>query len=112
MRMVAAALFKTGGAITSTFSARADCADIIIKTKQTGQPQVILPCYGDRVFGQTQDDEMAFTVPYKQLDSFIEGLHGTQRGGVRYPIPQFLQYQAKYPATYNQLNEMWPVKKA
>lgn len=107
MRMVAASLYKTGGAITSTFSARADCADIIIKTKQTQKPQVILPCYGDRVFGQTQDDEMAFSFPYSHLEDFIKGLHGTHRGGVRYPIPAFLQYQAKYPATYEKLNEMW-----
>jgi hypothetical protein len=42
----------------------------------------------------------------------VEGLHGTHRGGVRYPIPQFLQYQAKYPATYEKLNEMWNEKKA
>ncbi|MEW9672282.1 DUF169 domain-containing protein [Ammoniphilus sp. 3BR4] len=111
MRMVAASLYKTGGAITSTFSARADCADIIIKTKQTKQPQVILPCYGDRVFGQTQDDEMAFSFPYAHLHDFITGLQGTQRGGVRYPIPSFLQYQAKYPATYEKLNNMWPKNK-
>lgn len=107
MRMVAASLYKSGGSITSTFSARADCADIIIKTKQTGKPQVILPCYGDRVFGQTQDDEMAFTIPVDHLNDFVQGLHGTQRGGVRYPIPHFLQYQAKFPATYEKLNDMW-----
>jgi uncharacterized protein (DUF169 family) len=107
MRMVAAALFKTGGSIASEFSARADCADIIIRTVQTDSPQVILPCYGDRVFGQTHDHEMAFSFPYRMADDVIAGFAGTHKGGVRYPIPSFLQYQAKYPVTYEKLNKMW-----
>ncbi|WP_078379257.1 DUF169 domain-containing protein [Sutcliffiella halmapala] len=107
MRMVAAALYKTGGELSSTFTARADCADIIIKTIKSTLPQVILPCYGDRVFGQTHDHEMAFTIPYKMVDDFIEGLVGTHKGGVRYPIPTFLQYEAQYPASYQKLNQMF-----
>ncbi|MEX3711514.1 uncharacterized protein (DUF169 family) [Cytobacillus horneckiae] len=107
MRMVAAALYQTGGEIASTFTARADCADIVIKTVQTSKPQVILPCYGDRVFGQTQDHEMAFTLPYIMVDDFIVGLERTHKGGVRYPIPHYLQYEAKYPETYEKLNNMF-----
>lgn len=107
MRMVAAALYTTGGEITSNFSARADCADLIIRTKQTDEPQVILPCYGDRVFGQTQDHEMAFTVPFSKVDDFLEGFEGTHKGGVRFPVPTFLHYEAKYPATYEKLNAMF-----
>jgi uncharacterized protein (DUF169 family) len=107
MRMVAASLFKTGGAIASEFSARADCAEIIIRTMQTDRPQVILPCYGDRVFGQTHDHEMAFSFPYRMAEDVIAGFAGTHKGGVRYPIPTFLQYHAKYPATYEKLNKMW-----
>jgi uncharacterized protein (DUF169 family) len=110
MRMVAAALFTTGGEIKSSFTARADCADIVIKTLRSDEPQVILPCYGDRVFGQTQDHEMAFTVPYSKVDYFIEGLEGTHKGGVRYPIPNYLNYEAKYPDTYEKLNEIFEEK--
>ncbi len=110
MRMVAAALFTTGGEISSTFTARADCADIVIKTIKTEQPQVILPCYGNRVFGQTQDHEMAFSLPYSFVHAFLEGLEGTHRGGVRYPIPNFLHYEAKYPSTYEKLNSMFDDK--
>lgn len=107
MRMVAAALYNGGKEITSTFSARADCADIIIKTKQTDKPQVILPCYGDRVFGQTHDHEMAFSFPYSMMESFKEGLVGTHKGGVRYPIPTHLRYENHYPPTYEKLNRMF-----
>ncbi|MDM5224705.1 DUF169 domain-containing protein [Cytobacillus sp. NJ13] len=107
MRMVAGALYHTGGEITSTFTARADCADIVIRTIKTGKPQVILPCYGDRVFGQTHDHEMAFTIPFSMADEFAEGLKQTHKGGVRYPVPTYLQYEAKYPDTYEKLNEMF-----
>ncbi len=107
MRMVAAALYHTGGEISSTFTARADCADIVIKTIQFEKPQVVLPCYGDRVFGQTHDHEMAFTIPYSMVGEFIDGLEGTHKGGVRYPVPTYLHYEAKYPSTYEKLNEMF-----
>ncbi|MDH5642405.1 MAG: DUF169 domain-containing protein, partial [Nitrospira sp.] len=55
MRLVTAALWESGGYIHSRFSGRTDCADEVIETMETGRPQVILPCYGDRIFGQTQD---------------------------------------------------------
>ncbi len=107
MRLVAAMQYQRGGSIGSTFSSRADCADIAIRTLRTGKPQVILPCYGDRVFAQTQDHEMAFSFPFADAQELIEGLEGTHKGGVRYPIPQFLTYTAKFPATYEQLNHMF-----
>ncbi|WP_306453939.1 DUF169 domain-containing protein [Bacillus sp. FJAT-45350] len=107
MRMVAAALYHTGGELTSTFTSRADCADIVIKTIQSNKPQVILPCYGDRVFGQTHDHEMAFAFPASMIEDFIAGLKGTHKGGVRYPVPTYLRYEAEYPATYEKLNQMF-----
>lgn len=107
MRMVAASLYNGGGEVSSTFTARADCADIIIKTVRTKKPQVILPCYGDRVFAQTHDHEMAFTFPYEMADDMIEGFIGTHKGGVRYPIPSYLRYENQYPPTYEKLNRMF-----
>ncbi|MFQ5859631.1 MAG: DUF169 domain-containing protein [Anaerolineae bacterium] len=107
MRLVTAALWKQGGQITSSFSARIDCADVVIETMKTGEPQVVLPCYGDRIFAQTEDHEMAFTVPAGRLDEIVEGLEGTHKGGVRYPIPSFLRYQGQFPPTYEKMNELW-----
>lgn len=104
MRLVTAALWKRGGHITSSFSGRIDCADSVITTMQTGEPQVILPCYGDRLFGQAEEHEMAFAMPVARLDEIVEGLEGTHKGGIRYPIPSFLRYQAEWPPTYEELN--------
>jgi uncharacterized protein (DUF169 family) len=107
MRLVTAALYKRGGRITSSFSGRIDCADIIIQTMHTGECQVILPCYGDRIFAQTEDTEMAFTIPQARIAEVIAGLQGTHKGGVRYPIPSFLRYQAVFPEKYMKLEELW-----
>ena len=97
MRLTQAALWKRGGRLHSSFEGRAVCADIIVTTMQTGEAQVILPCSGDRIFGQTQDHEMAFAIPWSRMEEIIEGLRGTHNGGIRYPITQFMEYEAKLP---------------
>jgi MtaA/CmuA family methyltransferase len=107
MRLVQAALWKRGGKLTSSFGGRVDCSEIIVTTLRTDHPQVILPCSGDRIFGQTQDHEMAFTIPWSQMEDIVEGLRGTHAGGIRYPITQFMEYEAKLPPKYMEANRVW-----
>lgn len=107
LRLVTGALWKRGGELTSSFTGRLDCSDLIIRTLQTGEYQVILPCYGDRVFGHTEDHEMAFAVPAARAEELVEGLRGTHEGGVRYPIPVYLRFQPSYPPSYDKLEEIW-----
>lgn len=107
MRLLTAYLWKEGGYLNSRFSGRIDCADICIETIQTGKPQVILPCYGDRVFGQTQDDEMAFTIPAGEETRMMDGLEGTHAGGIRYPTPSYLRYEPQFPKHYYKLFDEW-----
>jgi hypothetical protein len=38
----------------------------------------------------------------------IEGLEGTHRGGNRYPITQFMEYEAKMPPRYLEVNNAGP----
>jgi MtaA/CmuA family methyltransferase len=111
MRLTQAALWKRGGKLASAFGGRVVCADIIVTTMRTDRPQVILPCSGDRIFGQTQDHEMAFTIPWAQVDEIIEGLKGTHDGGIRYPITQFMEYEAKLPPRYMEANRVWDAEK-
>jgi uncharacterized protein (DUF169 family) len=110
MRLVTGALWETGGYIESRFSGRTDCADEVIETMQTGKPQVILPCYGDRIFGQTQDHEMAFALPWALAQRLVDGLEGTHKGGVRYPVPHHLRYTAQFPPSYEELRNHWPAE--
>ncbi|MBP2669660.1 MAG: hypothetical protein H6Q80_1862 [Deltaproteobacteria bacterium] len=107
LRLLNAALYKRGGSIQSDFSGRGDCSDIVIKGKKSGEPQVILPCYGDRIFGMTADDEMAFTFPFGRAQEIVEGLEKTHAGGIRYPVPIYLRYQADYPKSYQDLEKLW-----
>jgi MtaA/CmuA family methyltransferase len=107
MRLVQAALWKQGGKLTSSFAGRVVCADIIVTTMQTDRPQVIMPCSGDRIFGQTQDHEMAFTIPWSQMEDILAGLRGTHAGGIRYPITQFMEYEPKLPPRYLEANRVW-----
>ncbi len=107
MRLLTGALWKRGGALTSSFTGRIDCSDEIIRTMLTGDYQVILPCYGDRVFGQTEDWEMAFSLPGTKMDELVEGLAATHKGGIRYPIPTFLRYTPQYPDHYYELDRVW-----
>jgi uncharacterized protein (DUF169 family) len=107
LRLVNAALFEKGGAFRTEFTGRGDCADIVIRTRQSGEPQLILPCYGDRIFGLAADDEMAFTFPFAQAEKIVKGLEGTHAGGIRYPIPLYQRFTAEFPATYQELERRW-----
>ncbi len=110
LRATSASLWKTGGAVTSTTTCRLDCADEIIYPVKTGKQQVILPCMGDRIFAHTQDHEMAFTFPWSMASAVVEGLEGTHRAGLRYPIPDFLRYTPEFPPSYKNLQEIWAAK--
>ncbi len=106
MRLIAAALYKKGGYLNSKISSRLDCAFSIIETMHSRQCKVIVPCYGDRVFGLTQDDEMAFTIPIEKLSEVLFGLEETHKNGIRYPIPSFLRFTAEFPKQYEHLNQL------
>ena len=110
MRFLTAALYKSGRYLVSRSAGRIDCADIVIETMKTGRAHYRLPCYGDRIFGLTQDYEMVFAYPFGFSDALIEGLEGTHKGGVRYPIPSFLRFQAQYPEKYQKLAVCWKKK--
>jgi uncharacterized protein (DUF169 family) len=100
LRLLTAALWKQGGRLTSSFGGRIDCAEEIIVPLRSGKCEVILPCYGDRIFAQTQDHELAFSIPIGRVEEIIEGLAGTNKGGVRYPVPSFLRYTGEFPKHY------------
>ena len=106
MRLANAALYARGGRIESTTGGRLDCAEIVIQTMTANGPKVILPCNGDRVFGMAQDTEMVFALPWAFAGELVAGLEGTQRGGVRYPIPVAMRSTMTMPKRYQELLDM------
>jgi len=103
LRLVHASLFKRGGRVVSTTGGRLDCAEIVIQTMSTNEPKVILPCTGDRVFGMAQDSEMVFSFPWERAGEIVEGLEGTHKGGIRYPITVAMRETVTMPKTYQEL---------
>lgn len=107
LRLVTAALYHGGGVMRSQTAGRVDCADLIVGAMTTGECQYVLPCYGDRIFGGTTDEEMAFSFPRTRAVQLIEGLEGTHKGGIRYPIPAFLKFTGEFPESYRKLEDFW-----
>jgi uncharacterized protein (DUF169 family) len=103
LRLVHATLYKRGGRVVSTSGGRLDCAEIVIQTMSTNEPKVILPCSGDRIFGMAQDTEMVFAFPWGWAEEIIEGLEGTHKGGIRYPITVAMRETVHMPPTYQEL---------
>ena len=98
MRLVHGATQETGVPLQSAFSGRAGtCTEGVLQTFKTGQPKVVLPGNGDRVWAMVQDEEMVFTIPADWLDPVINGLEATHQMGVRYPIPVDVRHAPTFP---------------
>ncbi len=107
MRLGQAYLWKRGGTLNSEFRGRIDCADVAIAPVITGQPQMIVPCTGDRIFGQVQDHEVAFSFPFSLVEDIIDGLEATHKAGAaRYPVTNWLNYTGGFPMSYDKYREM------
>jgi uncharacterized protein (DUF169 family) len=98
MRLVHGATQEAGGSVQSMSSGRAGtCTEGVLQTFKTGEPKVVLPGNGDRVWAMVQDEEMAFAIPSNWLDPVISGLEATHQTGVRYPIPVDVRHVPTFP---------------
>jgi len=98
MRLVHGATQEAGGSVQSMSSGRAGtCTEGVLQILKTGEPKVVLPGNGDRVWAMVQDEEMAFTIPVNRLDPVISGLEATHQTGVRYPIPVDIRHAPTFP---------------
>jgi uncharacterized protein (DUF169 family) len=88
-RMVQGACYKVGGYVESRFAGRGACGGEITVPYAQNKCNVICPGGGERIFGLTADDEMAFAFPASWIDNVLEGIEKTHKGGVaRIPTPQ------------------------
>jgi uncharacterized protein (DUF169 family) len=105
MRLVQGAVFLEGGSLSSSSAGGQGCSQYISKTILDNECRYVLPGNGDRVFGLAGDGQMIFSMPWGKVESVIEGLKLSHRGGQRLPIPSFLHYDAQMPAQYAELTE-------
>ena len=106
MRLVHGALYNQGGAVQSSAMGRLGCATIITAMKKD-ECRYLLPGNGDRIFGMTQDYEMSFLIPASKIDTVMDGLAKTHKGGIRYPITSFFNFQAAFPPSYQEQMKIW-----
>jgi len=106
MRLVHGALYNQGGAVQSSAMGRLGCATIITAMKND-ECRYLLPGNGDRIFGMTQDYEMSFLIPASKIDTVLDGLAKTHKGGIRYPITSFFNFQAAFPPSYQEQMKIW-----
>ncbi|MFX0204794.1 MAG: DUF169 domain-containing protein [Candidatus Hodarchaeota archaeon] len=101
LRIIQGALWKEGGRITVSTFGDAVCADTVSNAFLTGELQIAIPCLGDRRFGLAKDTDLATSIPIGLIDSIVEGLAGTHKGGSRYPIP----FEICTPEAFIQMSE-------
>ena len=106
MRLVHGALYNQGGSVQSSAMGRLGCATIITAMKKD-ECRYLLPGNGDRIFGMTQDYEMSFLIPASKIDTVMDGLAKTHKGGIRYPITSFFNFQAAFPPSYQEQMKIW-----
>ena len=109
MRLIQGALYNEGGAVSSSSMGRLGCATIITVVNKD-ECRYVVPGNGDRVFGMTQDYEMAFMIPASKTDAVLDGLANTHKAGVRYPITSFFNFQAAFPPSYQEQMKIWEEK--
>ncbi|MBW8012523.1 MAG: hypothetical protein FVQ83_15005 [Chloroflexi bacterium] len=106
MRLIQGALYNEGGSIKSSAMGRLGCS-AIISAINDDQCRYIVPGNGDRIFGMTQDWEMAFMLPPSKVENLLDGLAKTHKAGIRYPITSFFDFEATYPKTYQEQMKIW-----
>jgi len=101
MRFVQGYLFMEGGVLEFSAAGRmGSCHEGVIKTIKTNKPQYVTLGNGDRIWGGTHDHEVMFSCPKEKLDVLMEGLEKTHVAGLRYPIPQYMNYSPVFQASF------------
>ena len=94
MRITQSYLYYEGGMLEFTDAGRIGSCHIgVIKTLQTDKPQLVILGNGDRVWGGAQDSEVMYSIPGNKLELLVKGLEATHKSGLRYPVPQYMNYK-------------------
>ncbi|RLB03804.1 MAG: hypothetical protein DRG50_09795 [Deltaproteobacteria bacterium] len=100
LRLIQASLWHEGGAFTSPSVGDAGmCSMGIAYVMKTQGIAKDVPCMGDRRFAGAQEGDIIFSFHKSRAQQILEGLEGTHKGGIRYPIPTYLS-EAAMPFNY------------
>jgi uncharacterized protein (DUF169 family) len=106
MRLITAALHKSGGRFENSIFPPGVCTDVIAPVVQEGRCRFGIPCFGDRKFEYTARDELVFSVPFSRLDEISDGLKFFYGSGHEIPLRRPLDHPSAQLETYKRLRAM------
>jgi uncharacterized protein (DUF169 family) len=106
MRMIQAAVFSSGKALTSLATGSGGCLLPIVASMLEGECKFAVPGNGDRRLGLVADGELAFGMPRVRFEEVTTGLRLSHEGKQTYPIsPGYLKTGYKMPPSYIELRK-------
>jgi len=106
MRLVQARVYESGERLNGTFGGKVECSEYLIGPFSSQVPRIAIPGMGDRIFSMTQDDEMVFALPGKDLPGLLKGLkEAGNKIGARYPVTFYQNFQPDFPKPYKILGD-------
>ena len=106
MRLVNAYLWNRGGRLENSLTARAACTETVPKTLNTGEPGVVIPCYGEREWGLTESHELIFAAPFRKFEDITEGLNRSYKFGAKRIARFNVSWEAGMFYPYDKLSKM------
>ena len=55
------------------------CSDVIARCYQRKKPSLTIPCYGERRYGNAQDDELVMALPAEMMEKAVNGLEALHK---------------------------------
>jgi len=106
MRMIQAAVFASGEALTSNSIGSDGCLLPVVAPILESKCKYTLPGNGERRMGLIADGELAFGMPKERFEEVVNGLKLSHEGKQTYPIsPGYLKLEYTLPSTYDELRK-------
>jgi uncharacterized protein (DUF169 family) len=106
MRMIQAAVFSSGKALSSTATGSGGCLVPIVASMLEGECKYAVPGNGDRRLGLVADGELSFGMPRERFEEVMQGLKFSHEGKQTYPIsPGYLKMEYQFPPSYGALRK-------
>jgi len=87
--LINAIQFEDYECLQFSFVGESSCSDAIARCYSTGKPSLTIPCYGERRYGHTQDDELMIALMPQTLLKAVKNLEELYKRGIRYPIAYY-----------------------
>ena len=89
------------------------CADAIVRCYLDNRPSLTIPCYGERRYGHTQDEDLVMAIPAGMMKKALQGMEVLYRRGIRYPISYAGAEQdlaPAFPSAYRDLDQLEAIR--